>query len=290
MLKRLTLFIASLILAQTAYSQQLQNSIQVTGLRASNSAQQYQLPPNIRISELLNRLVADPRSVDWQRSRLGSARLQNQLNEKKQRVLAELYQLKQWGIDEGNAELTNNASRLIELTSRSDFQASYFLGIPYYEQRAQRADNPVLQEPAVNQNENVSSDFTLTLYPADAAGRAALVGLFSEPSLITAGEKLNAAIETHSLQKGAEPNIAWLIRQNGDVAELPIAYFNRGQTAQCYPHSHTRPMRSIDKKQAVNCWPSTELGAGDSLFVGLKGHDKLNRQLVELLKFRVMPL
>ena len=250
----------------------------------------YRLNAGARLSQVIAGIVPVPQAVDWSRARLSSKHLQLRVDALKQDLLLDLAQRYEIALTRGDQALQNSTRWLYQYIDATEFNASYYFGIPYYRLRTEPAIDPVLAEPRTAHNGSWfnpagQSEFQLSA-PTDNGTNA-----FTQPiSLSDYANALQQQLAQRFGDQGHRFNTDQLYRisANGDIALIPVAAYNQRQPATCWEHRVSAPTRALQQPQqdtAQDCWPHRIVQDSDHIVVGLQNEDALNRRIALLAKF-----
>ena len=250
----------------------------------------YRLNAGARLSQVIAGIVPVPQAVDWSRARLSSKHLQLRVDALKQDLLLDLAQRYEIALTRGDQALQNSTRWLYQYIDATEFNASYYFGIPYYRLRTEPAIDPVLAEPRTAHNGSWfnpagQSEFQLSA-PTDNGTNA-----FTQPiSLSDYANALQQQLAQRFGDQGHRFNTDQLYRisANGDIALIPVAAYNQRQPATCWEHRVSAPTHALQQPKqdtAQDCWPHRIVQDSDHIVVGLQNEDALNRRIALLAKF-----
>ncbi len=228
--------------------------------------QSLKLEQPVRLSEVLEKTVFALDSnqqlrLYWPASRLGTDKLQTDLQQQRDAVLRELALLEQYWIKRGRVDIKQAVSFLIHEIEQMTLRASYYFALEPDRVRVQLQSNPLLTR--------AEGDIFYLRVPSKAPGRRHL-GLSEQAT-------------------GADIEWLWQIAQNGDVKQIPTGLSNRHQNALCYPH---RPSSPLSVGEPDLCQPTDRLTQGIT-FRGIaapylpEDWQSINRRIAEIIKHRV---
>lgn len=279
-----------------ALEQQLLNTSDSADNQLIYNDTTYQLGAGARLSQVIADIVTVPQAVDWQHARLSSEHLQLRVDTLKEEVLLDLAQRYEVAVANGDRAMQNSTQWLYQYIDRTEFTASYYLGIPYYRLRTDPAIDPVLAEPRTAHNGswfNPSGQSQFRLYaPMLKAGNVhnAPKEVTEHMSLSDYAQQLRQHLAQRFRDGGHAFNTEQLYRisANGDTALIPVAAYNQRQAATCWEHRVSAPTRSLQSAKqdtAKDCWPHRVVQNSDRIVVGLHHEDALNRRIALLAKF-----
>lgn len=273
-----------------ALEQQLDVSANDNQLTWANTT--YALSGNARLSQVIANLIDSPQHINWSQARLNSEHLQLRVDTLKDDLLLDLAQQHEIAIATNDTGLATASRWLYQYINNTQFNASYYLGIPYYQLRTDPSIDPVLAEPQTAHNGSWfnpggNSDFILQLQATNNVADNSRIPSISMNNYAT---RLSKALEQRFASAAGAFNTDSLYRisANGDISQIPVAAYNQRQPASCWQHQVSAPTQALlapKQDTARDCWPHRWLQADDKIVVGLTGHDQLNRRIALLAKF-----
>lgn len=262
----------------TAVRVQLQNEPEVT----------YNLPASTRLSALLAEIVPVA-STRWSHMRLGSEQLQLQLGRLHDEVLYDLKRLQSHAAKNDQPNLLQAAQQVSGQIKNSQFKASFYFQIPWNSLRLSLESDPQLRTSFATEKK---VDDTLIITERAPNPNVHIYGLTQQLSPIAAQPAEKSAqvikrIHEQQWSPAASNDVIWKIAANGDIAQVPVAYYNAHKPAQCYTHSEKQPLALVS---GIPCFVNQQTNPADRYFIGFNENQlpqhlaQLNKKIVRLLK------
>lgn len=249
------------LLSLPAYAQSASVKVVYKGMGVQNKELNYPAP--VRLNQVLedatDSLTPEQfAAINWSKSRLGSTKLQQQLEQKRKNVDKKLTQLELLWQRRGQATYRQGINYLRRQLNDLEFLPAYYVGLEFDRTRVNLQQNPILS--------SFEAD-TFVLFLATGSV-----------------QNLDLGLDKNS--DAADDSFSYAIANNGDYAVVPSAYFNSKKTPHCYRHRVSEPFNNEDVgvcQQQVNT-PIISL-LRDRILV--RGYQQLNQEIAELLKFAV---
>lgn len=253
----------------------------LTWVSGSSEVKQYTLNDGATFGQLLDELVKDPMSINWELTRLSSDMLTNKVETERQALKRELNDLIKHRKTNGDFSTVSAIARLRDSLADVTLSGSYYLGVPFYSLRALRGANPQLDEFENN------AKLTLTTFSSQMKANVRVLGAIEEVRDVEPHQRVIDVLNRLEFLEGAETDYIWLIRANGMLIRLPIRAYNATSAATCFNHNTKAPLINEPMSTGEECWPDNYVHEGDQILIGLDGAEHLNLRVSHVLKHRV---